>query len=38
MKIIDAKDLVAGRLASTAAKLAMQGEKVVIINSEKANI
>lgn len=38
MKIIDATNAVAGRLASHAAKLALQGETVRIINSEKAVI
>ena len=36
--ILDAKDLVAGRLASFAAKKALLGEKIDIINSEKAVI
>lgn len=36
--IIDATDLVAGRLASFAAKQAMMGNNVDIINSEKAII
>ncbi len=33
--IIDAKDLILGRLASTVAKHAMEGEEVSIINCEK---
>jgi len=36
--IIDATDLVLGRLATIAAKKALLGEKVDIINSEKAVI
>ncbi len=36
--IIDAKDLVLGRLATVAAKKAINGEKVIIVNSEKAVI
>jgi len=36
MKVIDATDSIAGRLASTVAKIAMEGEQVVIINAEKA--
>ena len=36
--IIDAKDLIVGRLGSVAAKRAMVGEDVVIINAEKAVI
>jgi len=36
VKIIDATDLILGRLASHAAKLALMGEKVIIVNSEKA--
>ena len=38
MKIIDAENAVAGRLASIVAKLALQGETIRIINSEKAII
>lgn len=38
MIVIDATDLIAGRLASNVAKLAMQGETIRIINSEKALI
>ena len=36
VKIIDATDLIVGRLASYAAKLTLMGEKVIIVNSEKA--
>lgn len=36
--IIDAKNSVAGRLASFVAKKALQGDKVIIVNSEKAVI
>ncbi len=36
--IIDATDLIVGRLAATAAKQALLGEKVDIINCEKAII
>jgi len=35
MKIIDGTDLIAGRLATTVAKLAMEGEVIRIINAEK---
>lgn len=38
MRIIDATDLVAGRLASYVSKLAMNGETIRIVNSEKAII
>lgn len=39
MKIfIDAKDAMMGRIASIAAKNALQGNDVVIVNSEKARI
>lgn len=34
--VIDAENAVLGRLASFAAKQALQGKKVVIVNSEKA--
>jgi large subunit ribosomal protein L13 len=37
-KIIDASGLVAGRLASEVAKLALSGERIDILNSEKAVI
>jgi len=36
VQIIDATDLILGRLASHAAKLALAGEMVIIVNSEKA--
>ena len=36
MKIIDAKDLIIGRFATIAAKQALLGEEVIIINCEKA--
>jgi len=36
--IIDADKLVLGRLASTVAKRALEGEKIDIVNSEKAVI
>ena len=36
--IIDATNLIAGRLATTAAKKALNGEEVHIINAEKAVI
>jgi len=35
MKIIDGKNAVLGRLASYAAKDALKGEEVVVLNSEK---
>lgn len=38
MKIIDATDLIAGRLASRVAKLVLEGETVRIVNAEKAVI
>lgn len=38
MIIIDATDLVAGRLASRVAKLALEGEVIRIVNAEKAII
>ncbi|PIN72869.1 50S ribosomal protein L13, partial [Candidatus Woesearchaeota archaeon CG10_big_fil_rev_8_21_14_0_10_47_5] len=38
MIIIDANNLVLGRLAARAAKLCLMGEKVSIINCEKAVI
>jgi len=38
MAVIDATNLIAGRLASTVAKRALLGEKIDIINSEKAVI
>jgi large subunit ribosomal protein L13 len=36
--IIDATDLILGRMATVAAKKALLGEKIIIINSEKAFI
>ena len=36
MKIIDATDLIAGRIATRVAKRALLGEEVAIVNSEKA--
>lgn len=36
MKVINAEDSVVGRIASFAAKEALKGEEVVIINCEKA--
>ncbi len=36
MKIIDATGLIAGRLATRVAKLALLGESVAVVNSEKA--
>lgn len=36
--IIDAKDMLLGRLASIVAKRALAGEEVIIINAEKAVI
>ncbi|MBS3134607.1 50S ribosomal protein L13 [Candidatus Woesearchaeota archaeon] len=38
MIVIDAENIIAGRLASYAAKKALMGEKVAIINCEKAAI
>lgn len=38
MKIIDAKDLIIGRMATVAAKSALLGEEVIILNCEKAVI
>lgn len=38
MMIINAKNLVAGRLATVVAKKALLGEKIDIVNSEKAII
>lgn len=37
-EIIDAKDLVLGRMASAVAKRLLQGERIVIVNAEKAII
>jgi len=36
--IIDATNLILGRLASLAAKRALEGENIIIVNSEKAII
>ncbi|MCX6798728.1 MAG: 50S ribosomal protein L13 [Candidatus Diapherotrites archaeon] len=38
MILVNAENIVLGRLASFAAKKALQGEQVVIVNSEKAII
>lgn len=38
MKVVNAENLIVGRLASKAAKLALEGETVHIVNSEKAII
>lgn len=38
VKVINAEDAIAGRLATRAAKLALEGETVIIVNSEKAVI
>ena len=38
MKIIDAKDAIMGRLAAYAAKEAMRGEDIAILNCEQAKI
>ena len=38
MKIIDAKNTVLGRLASFAAKEALRGEEIAVLNSEKVII
>lgn len=38
MKIIDAKDMIAGRLATRVAKMVLSGEDVAVVNSEKAII
>jgi large subunit ribosomal protein L13 len=38
MKIIDASDLVLGRLASKVAKMLLEGETVVIVNAKSAII
>ncbi|MFX0068868.1 MAG: 50S ribosomal protein L13 [Promethearchaeota archaeon] len=37
-KIIDASDLILGRLASTVAKRLLAGENIMIVNAEKAAI
>jgi large subunit ribosomal protein L13 len=36
MKFIDATDLIVGRMANKVAKLALEGEEIVIVNCEKA--
>lgn len=36
MKIIDAKNCVVGRLASSVAKKLLEGEEIIIINAEKS--
>ena len=36
VKIIDAENAVVGRLASKVAKLALLGEKVIVVNADKA--
>ncbi len=38
MKIIDGKDAVLGRLASYAAKEALKGEEVIIVNCKEVII
>lgn len=38
MKVIDANNLIVGRMATQAAKLALAGEKVAVVNCEKAVI
>lgn len=38
MKIIDAKNLIVGRMASVAAKELLKGEKVIIVNAEESII
>jgi len=38
MMLVNAENMVLGRLASFAAKKALQGEKIVIVNAEKAII
>lgn len=38
IKIFDAEDMVVGRLATKAAKAALYGDRVVIVNAEKAII
>ena len=38
MTVIDASDLICGRLATVVAKRALLGEKISIVNSEKAVI
>lgn len=38
MKVIDAKDLILGRLASLVAKELLNGEEIVIVNAEECAI
>jgi len=38
MKIIDATDMVLGRMAANVAKLALSGEEIVVVNCDKAVI
>ncbi len=38
MKVIDAENAILGRMASDVARMLMKGEKVVIVNAEKAII
>jgi len=38
VKVIDAADSIAGRLATKVAKMALEGETVVVVNAEKAII
>ncbi len=38
IKIFDAEDMVVGRLATKAAKAALYGDRVIIVNAEKAII
>ncbi len=38
MKVIDATNMILGRLASRVAKMLLEGEEVVIVNAEKAVI
>ncbi len=38
VRVIDASDLLLGRLASQVAKMALLGERVVVINSEKVRV
>ncbi len=38
MKIIDGTDLIAGRLATTVAKMALEGEVIRIVNADKVII
>ncbi len=38
MQVIDAENAVLGRLASEVAKMLMKGEKVIVVNAEKAII